>query len=689
MKFKLLNLLVLVLSATSIYGADFWQGTIGPYGGSITCIEMDSTGRIYAGGNGLFVSTDNGESWDRIHIYEKLRYQGHLSIRNIYVLDSMIYVSGDKGGSDVSDPFSICSSDKGITWIDYDRTFEHITISKNRTYYAEDNYYSMDGGKTWDTIIHDSQKHQIEASIFDNDDIFFMSKWDGYVYRSTDYGKSWTETGNDTIMANTFAIGKKGELFAGTVNGVYCTTDKGVSWIHKGLDSLSIKKLIVTNFGNLLALVTPNLIFQSNDNGTSWHQTGPNEIYHGTIANIKNHKLLLGFYQSGIFSSSDEGLTWNESGHGLDNVAVNHFLLDNENRIMVGTGNRGVMVTNDGGKNWIERNNNLCQDCQKIDVLIRNSKGELFTVTYKNLYASSDNGNAWNIKCSDLQYWWDVIFKVNIKDELFYASSDFGKLYRSSNNGSIWDSISLTVDYLVLDFIFDRNDEIYASIGYLIHSTDNGNNWDTIKVGTGVNRILFDNDENIIVNSFKGLLKSIDKGGSWLKICSDTIYGQPIFIDKTGQIIVITKYGIKMSRNQGQTWDLIDTTLKYLNVYNFAQDEDGFLYASTERGIYKSLETIVSVKEPSQYLIQSNQLNIYPNPANDKANIQYSILSNEFIKISIFNSYGAEIQVLVNQFQDSGQKIIKFDTNGLPAGLYFVKLQAGERTYVEKMIILK
>ena len=47
----------------------------------------------------------------------------------------------------------------------------------------------------------------------------------------------------------------------------------------------------------------------------------------------------------------------------------------------------------------------------------------------------------------------------------------------------------------------------------------------------------------------------------------------------------------------------------------------------------------------------------------------------EWLKISLFNSLGAEIKVLLNKSLPEGIHEIPFQLTGLPAGAYFVRIQ--------------
>ena len=84
----------------------------------------------------------------------------------------------------------------------------------------------------------------------------------------------------------------------------------------------------------------------------------------------------------------------------------------------------------------------------------------------------------------------------------------------------------------------------------------------------------------------------------------------------------------------------------------------------------------------------------YPNPFNPTTTIKYSIPKNELVKLTIYNMFGQRITQLVNEKQDAGRYSVVWDamnSNGqsMTSGLYFIKLEAGSFTQVNKVMFLK
>lgn len=75
----------------------------------------------------------------------------------------------------------------------------------------------------------------------------------------------------------------------------------------------------------------------------------------------------------------------------------------------------------------------------------------------------------------------------------------------------------------------------------------------------------------------------------------------------------------------------------------------------------------------------------YPNPFRDWTNIHFTC-GNEWVRLSVFNALGSEIQVLTNQRLNAGVHEIRFDGSRLPAGNYYFRLVMGSRQQTFKML---
>ncbi len=104
---------------------------------------------------------------------------------------------------------------------------------------------------------------------------------------------------------------------------------------------------------------------------------------------------------------------------------------------------------------------------------------------------------------------------------------------------------------------------------------------------------------------------------------------------------------------------------------------------------YHYLSGEVTVEIPVNNFLSQN----YPNPFNPNTVISYEISSQSAaavnVRLSVFNSLGKEIAVLVNKKQLPGYYKINFNGADYPSGIYFYMLKADKFTSTKKMLLIK
>ncbi|MFC2088990.1 T9SS type A sorting domain-containing protein, partial [Calditrichota bacterium] len=88
---------------------------------------------------------------------------------------------------------------------------------------------------------------------------------------------------------------------------------------------------------------------------------------------------------------------------------------------------------------------------------------------------------------------------------------------------------------------------------------------------------------------------------------------------------------------------------------------------------------------PKDYLVS----NIYPNPFNSSATIEFSLLENSLVSINIFNSLGENVTTLLNENMKAGKHEITWNAKDFASGIYMYKITAGKFTEIKKCILLK
>jgi len=80
----------------------------------------------------------------------------------------------------------------------------------------------------------------------------------------------------------------------------------------------------------------------------------------------------------------------------------------------------------------------------------------------------------------------------------------------------------------------------------------------------------------------------------------------------------------------------------------------------------------------------------YPNPFNPTTTIKYALPKASKVKLGMFNVLGQKVAALINARQAAGYHEVTFNANGLPSGIYYYRLEAGERIVkTRKLVLLK
>lgn len=182
---------------------------------------------LYAGGNILFRSTTEGQSWEAISPDLTRNDKSK---------------QGSSGGP-------ITKDNTGVEYYCTIFTVDESHLTKGLIWTGSDDglvYVTRDGGKNWTNVTpkdmpewiqinsieaspHDPAKAYVAATMYKSDD------HRPYLYKTTDYGKTWKKIVNgipDSAFTRVIREdpNKKGLLFAGTETGLYLSTDDGESW---------------------------------------------------------------------------------------------------------------------------------------------------------------------------------------------------------------------------------------------------------------------------------------------------------------------------------------------------------------------------------------------------------------------------------------------------------------------------
>lgn len=88
---------------------------------------------------------------------------------------------------------------------------------------------------------------------------------------------------------------------------------------------------------------------------------------------------------------------------------------------------------------------------------------------------------------------------------------------------------------------------------------------------------------------------------------------------------------------------------------------------------------------PDRFELSQN----YPNPFNPTTTIAYSLIEPTQVSLKVYDMLGREVTTLVDEYKEAGEHKVEFNANGIPSGVYFYRISAGELTDTRKMTLMK
>ena len=121
------------------------------------------------------------------------------------------------------------------------------------------------------------------------------------------------------------------------------------------------------------------------------------------------------------------------------------------------------------------------------------------------------------------------------------------------------------------------------------------------------------------------------------------------------------------------------------------RQSDGLVAVATHgAGIYSAKQTAVGVESetsniPTSYTLNQN----YPNPFNPSTKINFTLPTQNNVKLTVYDITGKEVKELVNGEFSAGEHTVDFNAANLASGAYIYRIQAGNFVESKKMVVLK
>ncbi|MGZ8842365.1 MAG: VPS10 domain-containing protein [Pyrinomonadaceae bacterium] len=403
----------------------------GPTGGDVRALVVDPSNpdRFYFGtlDGQIYTSTDSGRNWRLLANFNRQIFVDHIIVdpRNSKMLYVATHRHKEPGGF-------FKSNDGGLTWREApelrNEALHSLTQSDaNPSILLAGTisgiYRSNDSGETWFPLPTSRTPGliDVESLAIDprNSDVIYAGTW--YLpYKSVDGGQSWRSIKNGIIDdSDIFAINldprNADHVIASACSGIYETRNGGENWQKvQGIPSQSRRTRAILQ-----------------------HPSIPGLVFAGTTE---------GFWRSAKGGENNSWMVTTSRKLEINSITVHPR---NPNAIYIGTNNYGVMVSTDGGKNFVPSNNGFSGRFVNTILPDRENTSRVYATTINTatgggfFFVSNDGGSSWQPSMRNMPP--RLIGYAILQDErdanVVYLGTNLG-VYRSNDRGVSWAPIT-------------------------------------------------------------------------------------------------------------------------------------------------------------------------------------------------------------------------------------------------------
>lgn len=607
-------------------------------------IHPDDPNRVLVGcgnfaspGFGIYASKDGGGQWTKISSSLPTNFRGKIQLENYPLDPDLIYASIGNGFGFSDGKSWLCRSENfGESWSIQDTT----DYSRWQGWFA----------------------HDIAVNPLDPDDLAIV-------------GINVWKSSNAGVDIEQVTVGGVG--FANPPIG---GPDGAADYVHSDCHDV----IYHPNEPGVFYVASDGGVHYTQDNGETFRSLNGGfqtvQFYNGTSNSFQDTSFYLGGLQDNgtIGWNGDE--TWRRIAGGDGSWSAIYgesdsiFFVSSQRLFMRGTQDRGQTFQNVAPPDTLDEITAFIAPF----VISPNTPGLIYAGS-NYLFKSTDWGVNWKIMNVDPVFIdRNPIFSMAVSPEnhdiLYLATAPTtifngtrGEVYMTKDGGESWNRITGNLpDRYPTDMAVNPRNEAEAYItfsgfgtGHLFRTTDYGQTWEDISWGlpdVPTNAIAVDPEfpANIYVGNDLGVFASIDGGASWIDY-NDGLFEATMIFD-----LIVSPANRKLRA------------------------------ASHGNGAFqRDLLEIEGVLQIPGALNEDKpfELLAFPNPTRNYIRIQFKLAERGDIKAQIIDLRGREVLDVFDEVKAEGIHSAEVNLASLAAGIYFIRLSAGDKIATQKFAV--
>lgn len=388
-----------------------------------------------------------------------------------------------------------------------------------------------------------------------------------------------------------------------------------------------------------------------------------------------------------VLCTIDVNAQWQQVSFGGQYVEC---LVSDSSYLYIGTEYDGVYLSKDCGATWEQANNGLPIDMftniSQLKVMGSNIIATTFDGNIGSIYLSNNNGYSWseihnglpiNSYIASIATTDSIIFVTTFNND--GTAQENNAAFYSTNHGANWTSLS-TPTVCKPQVIEVKDSKIFIDMwGCGLYLSNNlGATWSYINNNDPLAIAI--KDSLIFIGTGNGVFLSTNNGGLWTPVNNGLTQLNIYCVKVVGTTVFAVTYsnGMFYSTNNGNLWIPFNDGITNVYTINIEICNNN-LFAGNSEGLwnrsYSDITLLPKIDTDNSDLILS------PNPSNGKFVIKNS---TKIKSIEVINMLGKNIY---HSIPDISQLINEINLTNAPKGIYFVKIDIGEKIKIEKIVL--